>query len=110
MNGDIDNTAEALASVRSNGNLDTVEIVAVTEESHKVCFHFQLPGGAALEEWFKRPPVWGANCDLKRVLDAYGLGPDETEQLIGKQVPVNREVIDGTLQFEIDIAELSRDT
>jgi len=107
VNGNIDNTAEALDSVRSNGNLDTVEIVEVTEEGHEVCFHFQLPGGADLEQRFKRPPVWGANCDLKRILDAYGLAPDEVEQLIGKQVPANREVIDGTLHFEIDIENVS---
>ena len=41
MDGDIDNTAEALDSVRSNGDLDTVEIVEVSEESHEVCLHLQ---------------------------------------------------------------------
>jgi len=106
MDRDIDNTAEALDSVRSNGDLDTVEIVEITEESHEVCLHLQLPGSPDFEQWLNRPPVWGANCDLKRVLDAYGLGPDDVEQLVGKQVPVNREVIDGTLNFEIDIEDL----
>ena len=107
MDGDIDDTAEALDNVRLDGDLDTVEVVEVTEASHEICLHLQLPGSPDSEQWLNRPPVWGANCDLKRILDAYGLGPDEIEQLVGKQVPVNREVIDGTLNFEIDIAELS---
>jgi len=108
VNGDIDTTAKALDSVRSNGDLDTVEIAAVTEEDQAVCLHLQLSGSPDFEQWFKRPPVWGANCDLKRVLDAYGLGPDEVEQLVGEQVPVNREVTDGTLNFEIDIENMSQ--
>ncbi|WP_324758014.1 hypothetical protein [Haloarcula montana] len=106
MPGDIDNTADALSRVRTNGNLDTVEITDVTEEGHEVCLHMELPGGASLEQCFKRPPVWGANCDLKRFLDAYGLAPDEVDELTGKRVPVDREVVDGTLQFEIDIGAL----
>lgn len=109
MDGEIDTTAEALSSVQSDGDLDTVEIVDVTEASHEVCLHLRLPGSPDFEQRFKRPPVWGANCDLKRVLDAYGLSPDEIPELVGKQVPVNREVIDGTLKFEIDIDELSAD-
>jgi len=107
MTGDIDTTADALASVQSNGDLETVEIVAVSEANHEVCFRLQLPGSPTFEQRFKRPPVWGANCDLKRILDAYDLGPDEIEQLIGTQVPVTREVIDGSLHFEIAIEELS---
>ena len=76
MSDDIDTTADALASVQSNDDLDTVEIAEVTEEGHDVCFHLQLPGSPNFEQRFKRPPVWGANCDLKRLLDAYDLGPD----------------------------------
>lgn len=106
MTGDIDNTAEALSRVRTNGNLDTVEITDVTEEGHEVCVHMELPGGASFEQRFKRPPVWGANCDLKRFLDAYELAPDEVDALIGTRVPVDREVVDETLQFEIDIDAL----
>ncbi|MFC6973433.1 hypothetical protein ACFQL1_00205 [Halomicroarcula sp. GCM10025709] len=69
----------------------------------------ELPGGASFEQCFKRPPVWGANCDLKRFLDAYELAPDEVEELIGKRVPVNREVVDDTLRFEIDLDALPID-
>ena len=107
MTGDIDATADALSSVRSNGDIETVEIVEITEEGHEVCFHLQLPGSPTFEQRFKRPPVWGANCDLKRLLDAYDLGPDEIEGLVGKQVPVTREVVNGTLNFDIDIDALS---
>lgn len=106
MTGDIDTTADALSSVQSDGDLETVEIVDVTEEGHEVCFHLQLPGSPPFEQRFKRPPVWGANCDLKRILDAYDLGPGEIEQLVGTQVPVTREVIDGALHFAIAIEEL----
>jgi len=107
VTGEIDDTAKALSSVQSNGDLDTVEIVEVTEESHEVCFHLQLSGSPDFEQRFKRPPVWGANCDLKQLLDAYGLSPDEIEDIVGEQVPVTREVVDGTLHFEIDIEALS---
>jgi len=107
MSDDIDTTADALSSVQSNGDLDTVPIVDVTEEQQDICFHLQVSGSPNFEQRFTRPPVWGANCDLKRLLDAYNLGPDEIENLIGQEVPVTREVIDGTLSFEIDIDELS---
>jgi len=109
MNGEIDTTAQALSSVQSDGDLGSVEVVDVTEQPHEVCFHLQLPGSPDFEQRFNRPPVWGANCDLKRILDAYGLSPAEIEGLVGKQVPVNREVKDGTLHFEIDITALSSD-
>ena len=109
MSGEIDTTAEALSDVQSNGDLDTVEIVEITEASHEVCFHLQLPGSPNFEQRFKRPPVWGANCDLKQILDAYNLGPDDIEDIVGEQVPVTREVTDGTLHFEIDIEALSPD-
>jgi hypothetical protein len=109
MSDDIDTTADALSNVQSNEDLDTVAIVDVTEDGHEVCVHLQLPGSPNFEQRFERPPVWGANCDLKRVLDAYGLGPDEIEALVGQQVPVTREVVDGTLHFEIDIEALSSD-
>ena len=107
MSDDIDTTADALSNVQSNEDLATVEIVDVTEEGHEVCFHLQLPGSPNFEQRFERPPVWGANCDLKRILDAYNLGPDEIEDLIGTQIPVTREVVDGTLNFDIDIEALS---
>lgn len=107
MSEEIDNAADALSSVQSNGDLDTVEIADVTEEGHEVCFHLQLSGSPNFEQRFNRPPVWGSNCDLKRILDAYNFGPDEIEGVIGQQVPVTREVIDGNLSFEIDIDELS---
>jgi len=107
MTGGIDTTAEALSSVQSSGDLDTVAVAEVTEESHEVCFHLELPGSPNFEQRFKRPPVWGANCDLKQILDAYDRSPEEIESLVGEQVPVNREVSDGTLHFEIDIEALS---
>ena len=107
MSDDIDTTADALSNVQSNEDFDTVEIVDVTEEGHEVCFHLQLPGSPNFEQRFERPPVWGANCDLKRILDAYNLGPDEIEDLIETQIPVTREVVDGTLNFEIDTEALS---
>ena len=107
MSNNIDTTADALASVQSNDDLDTVSIVDVTEEGHEVCVHLQLPGSPNFEQRFERPPVWGANCDLKRLLDADGLGPDKIEALVGQEVPVTRDVIGGTLHFEIDIEALS---
>ena len=66
-----------------------------------------MPGSPNFEQRFDRPPVWGANRDLKRILDAYNFGPDEIETRIGTQVPVTREVVDGTLNFDIDIEALS---
>jgi len=107
MSDDIDTTADALSNVQSNTDLDTAEIVDVTEDGHEVYVHLQLPGSPNFEQRFERPPIWGANCDLNRLLDAYGLDPDETEALVGQQAPVTREVVDGTLHFDIDIEELS---
>jgi hypothetical protein len=106
MPDDIDNIADALGAVKAGGDLSRLPVSAVHDDGQAVTIELKTPANNVFRRELKRPPVWGPNCDLKRLLDAYGLGPDDVQELQGKEVPVQREVAAGRPTFQIDFAAL----
>lgn len=106
MPDDIDDIADALGAVRAGGDLSTLPVSAVSDDGTTVTVELKTPAGNVFKRELKRPPVWGANCKLKTLLDAYGLGPDNVEELQGRELPVRREVVDGRPRFELDFEQL----
>jgi len=106
MSEEIDKVAESLSTVRSGGSLDELRVGEVRDGTHELTLVLELPSGDQVTETFSKPPVWGTNCDLKTVLDAFGLGPENPEQLVGKTVPCNREVTGSGITFEVDVEAL----
>lgn len=106
MSRDIDDLARDLSAARE-GDLDERPVVGVADDGDAVTLTLGLPSGDRFSRRLARPPVWGANCDLKRLLDACGLGPDEVEALEGETVPCTRSVVDGDLEFAIDFDALA---
>jgi hypothetical protein len=43
---------------------------------------------------------------LKRLLDAFGLGPDEADELVGERVPCDRAVREDGIHFWVDVDAL----
>lgn len=104
---EIDKVAASLSTVKAGGSLDELAVADVTDEGHEVTVVLELPSGDEVSQTFSKPPVWGSNCDLKTLLDAFGLGPDRTDELVGETVPCKREVTGTSMSFEIDLAELA---
>lgn len=106
MSEEIDKVAESLSTVRSGGSLDELEVGDVRDGDHEVTVVLELPSGDRVTETFSKPPVWGTNCDLKTLLDAFGLGPESVEELVGETVPCQREVAGSGITFEVDVEAL----
>jgi len=106
MSEEIDKVAESLSTVRAGGSLDELRVAAVEETSHEVEVVLELPSGDRVRQTFSKPPVWGTNCELKTLLDAYDLGPDDVDELVGRAVPCEREVSGSGITFEIDVDDL----
>jgi hypothetical protein len=106
MGEDIDEAAEQLSVVQSGDALEQVPITDVEETATTVELELSLPSGDSFEETLSKPPVWGSNCELKTLLDAFGLGPDSVGDLDSKTVPCERTVTDDGLSFEIDFEVL----
>jgi len=104
---DIDDIADALGAVKAGTDLSTLPVKSVSDDSDIVRITLETPAGNVFGRELKRPPVWGPNCDLKTLLSAYGLGPDEVDALEGKELPVRREVTDGRPRFELDLKALA---
>ncbi|WP_435364751.1 hypothetical protein [Haloarchaeobius sp. DYHT-AS-18] len=102
MSKDIDDAVNELADVTAGRDLDSIPIVSVAETPTTVEVTLGLPSGNEFTDTFDRPPVWGANCDLKRFLDAMGVGPDDLDDLVGREVPASRRVGKAGLEFSID--------
>lgn len=107
MSDDIDDIADALGAVKAGTDLSTLPVASVSDDGNVVRIVLETPAGNVFERELKRPPVWGANCDLKTLLSACDLGPDEVESLEGKSLPVRREVVDGRPRFELDLDALA---
>lgn len=108
MSDDIDDIADALGAVKAGTDLSTLPVKSVGDDGDIVRIVLETPAGNVFERELKRPPVWGPNCDLKTLLSAYDLGPDEVGALQGKSLPVRREVVDGRPRFEIDLDALEK--
>ncbi|MFB6188632.1 MAG: hypothetical protein ABEI57_02000 [Halapricum sp.] len=106
MTDDIDDIADALGAVKAGGDLSTLPVSAVHDDGVTVTIELKTPAGNIFDRELKRPPVWGANCKLKTLLDACGLGPEEVQQLVGKELPVKREVRGSRPRFELDLDAL----
>ncbi|QSG08371.1 hypothetical protein [Halapricum desulfuricans] len=104
---DIDAIADALGAVKAGTDRSTLPVRSVADDGDIVRISLETPAGNVFERELKRPPVWGPNCELKTLLDAYDLGPDEVDALKGKALPVRREVVDGRPRFELDLDALS---
>ena len=102
---DIDDVAHSLATTR--GSLDELPVVAVRVDDPTVTVVLGLPSGDRFEEDLTIPPVWGMNCRLKTLLDAYDLALDDAEDLEGETVPCTRSVEDGGLSFALDLDALA---
>ncbi|MCU4718508.1 hypothetical protein [Halapricum hydrolyticum] len=107
---DIDAIADALGAVKAGASRSRLPVVSVADDGQTVTLVLQTPGGNSVERDLKRPPVWGPNCKLKTLLEAYDLGPDEVEQLQGKSLPVDREIVDGRPRFDLDFDRLADET
>lgn len=107
MADDIDDIADSLGAVRAGGDLSTLPVSSVTDDGATVELRLKTPAGNIFTRELKRPPVWGPNCQLKTLLDAYGLGPDEASALEGTELPVKRHIVDGRPRFEIDFKAIA---
>lgn len=103
---DIDDIADALGAVKAGTDLSTLPVKSVSDDGNVVRITLETPAGNVFERELKRPPVWGPNCDLKTLLSAYDLGPNEVGALEGEVLPVRREVADGRPRFELDLDAL----
>ncbi|MFD1515746.1 hypothetical protein [Halomarina rubra] len=102
---DIDETARSLTATR--GSLDELPVVAVRVDDPTVTVVLGLPSGDRFEEELTVPPVWGMNCRLKTLLDAYSLALDDVTSLEGETVPCTRSVEGDGLTFGLDLDALS---
>lgn len=106
MSKDVDDAASQLSSVAAEASLDMVPVVAVDEGAETVDVTLELPSGKLFTQSFAKPPVWGANCDLKRLLDGTGIEPDDVDDLVGDRLPCQRSIDDEGLSFSIDLESL----
>lgn len=106
MSEEIDKVAESLSTVRAGGSLDELRVADVEEDDHEVTLVLELPSGDRVTEALSKPPVWGTNCELKTLLDAHDLGPGEVGELVGTELPCEREVTGSGITFEVDLAAL----
>ncbi|MFC5973850.1 hypothetical protein ACFPYI_21210 [Halomarina salina] len=102
---DIDDVADSLAATQ--GSLDDLPVVAVRVDDPMVTVVLGLPSGDRFEEALTIPPVWGMNCRLKTLLDAYDLALDDVEDLEGETVPCTRSVEGSGLSFGLDLDSLA---
>ncbi|WP_276252654.1 hypothetical protein [Halomontanus rarus] len=106
MSKGIDQLAASLGTVVADGDLENVRIAAVEEYRESVDVVLELPSCDRFTHTLEKPPVWGSNCALATVLEAFELGRDELSALTGERVPCTREVVDGSLAIEIDVDAL----
>jgi len=107
MPDDIDDAADSLGAVKAGEDLSTLPVRSVEDDGEVVRINLETPAGNVFSRELKRPPVWGSNCELKRLLDALDLGPEDTDSLEGMDLPVKREVVDGRPRFELDLETLA---
>jgi len=107
MTDDVDDVVDQLTVVTSGEALDSIPITDVSESETAVRLRLRLPSGDTFDETVSKPPVWGSNCDLKTLLDAFDLAPDSIDRLEGVSVPCDREITDTGIDFEIDFEELA---
>lgn len=110
MSNEIDRAASSLATVASGGDLERVRIAAVEESADAVDIVLELPSSDRFVHTFGKPPVWGTNCDLERLLSALDASRDDLTELVDERVPCTRHVESGSLSVEIDLDELVTDT
>jgi hypothetical protein len=104
---DVETTAARLSDLEDDADLDRVPVVAVEDGAERVELTLELSSGTRFSHSLSRPPVWGPNCELKTVLDAFGLGPDEVGELVGRRLPCERSVREDGIRFSVDAAALA---
>ncbi|WP_290811758.1 hypothetical protein [Halovivax sp.] len=109
MSNEIERSASSLAAVAADGDLDRVRIAAVEEAANDVDVVLELPSCDRFVHTFEKPPVWGANCDLERLLSALDADREHLRGLVDERVPCRRRVESGSLEVEIDVDELAAD-
>jgi len=110
MGDDIDDIADSLGAVKAGEELTELPVTTVEDDGQTVTLHLKTPAGNVFDREFKRPPVWGANCDLKRLVDGLGVDHDSIETLEGESLPVRREVVEGRPRFELDFERITAES
>ncbi|MCU4740859.1 hypothetical protein [Natronoglomus mannanivorans] len=106
MSKGIDQIADSVGDVVTDGDLGNVRIAAVEEYRESVDVVLELPSCDRFAHRLEKPPVWGSNCALSTVLEAFELGRDDLSELTGERVPCTREMSDGSLTIRIDVDAL----
>lgn len=109
MDNNIDDAASELDVVQSGDRLSSIPIETVEETDTAVTLVLSLPSGDQFETSLEKPPVWGSNCDLETLLDAYDLGPDSIDDLAGQTVPCDVQIGAGTVDVTLDVDALTEE-
>jgi hypothetical protein len=110
MDDDIDNVADELTVVQSGDGLSSVPVSAVDEDAGAVTITLELPSGDQFDISMDKPPVWGSNCQLQTLLDAYELGPGSIDDLVGRTIPCDVDISPGTVDITPDVDALHEES
>jgi hypothetical protein len=110
MDDDIADVADELTVVQSGDELSSVPVAALAEESGSITITLELPSGDQFDVSMDKPPVWGSNCQLQTLLDAYDLGPDELDDLVGETIPCEVDVGAGSVDVTPDVEALHEES
>jgi len=110
MTDDIDDVADELTVVQSGGELSSVPVASVTEGQTAVTITLELPSGDRFDVSMEKPPVWGSNCQLQTLLDAYQLDPDAIDELVGETIPCEVDVGAGSVDVTPDVEALHEES
>ncbi|GAB3033655.1 hypothetical protein GCM10025298_23290 [Natronobiforma cellulositropha] len=87
--------------------LERVRIAAVEERDHSVDLVLEVPSCERVTRSVQKPPVWGSNCALATLLEAFDLERENLQGLLGKRVPCTLTAGEGLESLELDIASLA---
>jgi hypothetical protein len=110
MGDDIDDVADELTVVQSGDGLSSVPVADVVETADTVTVTLELPSGDQFDIEMEKPPVWGTNCRLQTLLDAYDLGPDSIDELTGRTIPCDVDVGPGNVEITPDVDALHEES
>ncbi len=71
-----------------HGRQTAASITEVVESMHSVTLVVEPPERQQFEVVARKPPIWGRkSCKLEKLLDEFGVGPDDIDSLLGREVP-----------------------
>jgi hypothetical protein len=109
MGDNIDDVADELTVVQSGDGLSSVPVSHVEEDAGTVTVRLELPSGDQFDVPLEKPPVWGSNCQLQTLLDAYDIGPDAIDDLVGRTIPCDVDIGPGTVDVSPDVEALHQE-